>query len=130
MWGEFGNAFHATNATTQRKTGKAIHRSCVLFLSIRFLYFVASLRRRVSNRLLRLTGYCRLQGGSQCLEWGNGYTVGTKDWKEQNSYDLISKFFGILLTAVAASMGAPFWFDMLNKLINIRSVGHHAGTFR
>ncbi len=33
------------------------------------------------------------------------------------------KLIGILLTAVAASLGAPFWFDMLNKLINIRAVG-------
>lgn len=33
------------------------------------------------------------------------------------------KFFGLLLTAVAASLGAPFWFDVLNKVINIRSAG-------
>ena len=30
---------------------------------------------------------------------------------------------GWLLTAVAASLGAPFWFDLLGKLINIRSSG-------
>lgn len=29
-------------------------------------------------------------------------------------------FWGYLLTAVAISLGAPFWFDMLNKLIQIR----------
>ena len=28
-----------------------------------------------------------------------------------------------LLVALAASMGAPFWFDMLNKVISIRSAG-------
>jgi len=33
------------------------------------------------------------------------------------------KFFGLALTAVAASLGAPFWFDVLNKVINIRSAG-------
>jgi hypothetical protein len=65
----------------------------------------------------------KLQATGITWGWGNGYIVGTKDWKEQNSYDLISKLFGILLTTVAASMGAPFWFDMLNKLINIRAVG-------
>ncbi|HEV7508857.1 MAG TPA: hypothetical protein VGS07_28515 [Thermoanaerobaculia bacterium] len=32
-------------------------------------------------------------------------------------------FFGWLLTAFAISLGAPFWFDMLNKVINIRSSG-------
>jgi hypothetical protein len=29
-------------------------------------------------------------------------------------------FWGYLLTAVAISLGAPFWFDMLNKLVQIR----------
>jgi hypothetical protein len=32
-------------------------------------------------------------------------------------------FAGWLLTAVAASLGAPFWFDVLNKFINIRAAG-------
>jgi hypothetical protein len=28
-----------------------------------------------------------------------------------------------LVTAMALSLGAPFWFDMLNKVINLRSSG-------
>jgi hypothetical protein len=32
-------------------------------------------------------------------------------------------FAGWLLTAVAISLGAPFWFDLLNKFINIRAAG-------
>jgi hypothetical protein len=32
-------------------------------------------------------------------------------------------FFGWLLTAIAVSLGAPFWFDTLNKFMNIRSAG-------
>lgn len=35
----------------------------------------------------------------------------------------VKKFLGLLLTAVAAALGAPFWFDMLNKVMNIRSAG-------
>jgi hypothetical protein len=31
------------------------------------------------------------------------------------------KFFGWLLTGVAVSLGAPFWFDLLNKFMVIRS---------
>lgn len=31
------------------------------------------------------------------------------------------KIFGLMLTAVALSLGAPFWFDVLNKFIVIRS---------
>ena len=32
----------------------------------------------------------------------------------------VKKLFGFILTAFAISLGAPFWFDMLNKLVNIR----------
>lgn len=35
----------------------------------------------------------------------------------------MSKLLGLLLTAAAASLGAPFWFDMLNKFVNVRSAG-------
>ncbi|MGQ0814300.1 MAG: hypothetical protein ACT4O1_07520 [Gemmatimonadota bacterium] len=34
-----------------------------------------------------------------------------------------SKLLGLLITALAVSLGAPFWFDMLNKIVNIRSSG-------
>lgn len=30
---------------------------------------------------------------------------------------------GWILTAIAASLGAPFWFDLLNKFMNIRAAG-------
>jgi len=33
------------------------------------------------------------------------------------------KALGILVSALAASLGAPFWFDVLSKFINIRSAG-------
>ena len=33
------------------------------------------------------------------------------------------KVVGLLLTAFAVSQGAPFWFDTLNRLVNIRSTG-------
>jgi hypothetical protein len=31
--------------------------------------------------------------------------------------------FGWIITMMAISFGAPFWFDLLNKLVNIRSAG-------
>ena len=34
---------------------------------------------------------------------------------------LIPHFFGFLVTAIAISLGAPFWFDLLNKLIKLRT---------
>ncbi len=33
------------------------------------------------------------------------------------------KLIGLLVTAFALSLGAPFWFDMLNKVVNIRNAG-------
>jgi hypothetical protein len=35
---------------------------------------------------------------------------------------------GWLLTAMAISLGAPFWFDLINKFINIRMVGQKPST--
>ncbi|HEY9422443.1 MAG TPA: hypothetical protein VIW92_13585, partial [Thermoanaerobaculia bacterium] len=32
-------------------------------------------------------------------------------------------FLGFFMTAAALSLGAPFWFDLLNKLVNLRSAG-------
>ncbi|MFH1120614.1 MAG: hypothetical protein V1775_12395 [Bacteroidota bacterium] len=33
----------------------------------------------------------------------------------------VSKFFGLMITVFAISLGAPFWFDVLNKVANLRS---------
>jgi hypothetical protein len=34
-----------------------------------------------------------------------------------------AKLFGLLVTAFAASLGAPFWFDVLNRFMSVRSAG-------
>jgi hypothetical protein len=38
--------------------------------------------------------------------------------------------WGWLLTAIAVSLGAPFWFDILNKVITIRAAGKAPGEVR
>jgi hypothetical protein len=38
-------------------------------------------------------------------------------------FDWIVRICGWIITAFAVTLGAPFWFDMLNKFINIRSSG-------
>jgi hypothetical protein len=35
----------------------------------------------------------------------------------------VVKILGILFTALAVSLGASFWFDLLNKLVNLRASG-------
>jgi len=35
----------------------------------------------------------------------------------------LMKAVGLFLTGLAVSIGAPFWFDMLNKIVNLRSTG-------
>lgn len=37
--------------------------------------------------------------------------------------DVRRNFFGLFITAIAVSFGAPFWFDMLKKIITLRSAG-------
>jgi len=37
--------------------------------------------------------------------------------------DWVVKIFGLLLTTLALSQGAPFWFGLLQKLVNIRLAG-------
>jgi hypothetical protein len=42
------------------------------------------------------------------------------------TYDLsgwLQKFLGLLITGLAAAQGAPFWFDVLKKVVNVRSSG-------
>jgi len=36
-------------------------------------------------------------------------------------FDSWNNFLGCLVTAIALSLGSPFWFDMLNKLMKLRS---------
>jgi hypothetical protein len=36
----------------------------------------------------------------------------------------IIKLLGIAVTALAVSLGAPFWFDLLSKIVNLRSSGN------
>jgi hypothetical protein len=38
-----------------------------------------------------------------------------------NFLDWVCKLVGLFLTAAAISLGAPFWFDLLNKIVNLRA---------
>jgi hypothetical protein len=53
--------------------------------------------------------------------------IGWNDWTHFSesaipggNWDWVRAWVGWLLTAMAVSLGAPFWFDLLNKLVNVR----------
>jgi len=54
------------------------------------------------------------EGNAICKRFSN-LPVDTTGW--------LAKIVGLLMTGAAAAQGAPFWFDILKKLINVRSSG-------
>ncbi|GAB4525658.1 MAG: hypothetical protein OHK0046_41690 [Anaerolineae bacterium] len=42
-------------------------------------------------------------------------------WPPEDSSAWFEKIIGLLLTTVAVSLGAPFWFDVLKRIANIRN---------
>lgn len=49
------------------------------------------------------------------------YTSGVKSFSSTN---ILMSFLGWIITALAISLGAPFWFDLLNKLVKFRGTGN------
>lgn len=43
--------------------------------------------------------------------------------QSNNQSNIALKFIGIFLTALAARQGAPFWFDILKRFVNLRGTG-------
>jgi hypothetical protein len=54
-----------------------------------------------------------------------GWASDSKDIRSwpSGAWPITFKIFGILMTSFAILMGAPFWFDLLNKIINLRLSG-------
>jgi hypothetical protein len=49
------------------------------------------------------------------LGWSNEQLYDWNQWPQ--------RLIGWILTIVAVSLGAPFWFDILNKMMNVRNAG-------
>jgi hypothetical protein len=49
--------------------------------------------------------------------------MGWHDQTPHTFWEFLIKFFGLLFTTFALSLGAPFWFDVLKKLTSLRSTG-------
>ena len=46
----------------------------------------------------------------------------------ENKVSWLSYIFGCLITTIALSLGSPFWFDLLSKIIKLRSSGNQEKT--
>ena len=52
---------------------------------------------------------------------GVGLPIGWQNEKDPSAIGILAHIPGWLITALAISLGAPFWFDMLNKIMVVRS---------
>lgn len=52
-----------------------------------------------------------------------GIQLGWKDAYPDSLGAAISKIFGLLVSILAISLGAPFWFDILNRVMQVRAAG-------
>lgn len=79
-----------------------------------------------SNEVVRLKEAVReMNGFGLPIGWHEGElkTWWLDLWQAPPSATSIRAILGWLLTALAASLGAPFWFDTLNKIVTIRAGG-------
>ncbi|HEX2090862.1 MAG TPA: hypothetical protein VHG28_00615 [Longimicrobiaceae bacterium] len=93
--------------------------------SARALY--AAARAELDSLQLRL-GWTRQEAaGLGILQAGRGASPEYRlqwPWRWRwGAAQIWSKLVGLLITATALSLGAPFWFDALNKVINVRAAG-------
>ena len=52
-----------------------------------------------------------------------GMPLGWSGVRVEGRCGWLAKIAGLLMTGACVSLGAPFWFDLLNKLVNLRSSG-------
>jgi hypothetical protein len=76
---------------------------------------------------LRLTAQeakAMLDAANLPIGWAKGWGAPTPRTERRSTeiwFDIVAPMLGLLLTAVAATFGAPFWFDLLNKMMVVRS---------
>lgn len=61
---------------------------------------------------------------SVCTEWKEAQNPGSCSGLWSPLWFWLSRhWLGFIITSAALSLGAPFWFDLLNKLVSMRSAG-------
>ncbi len=52
------------------------------------------------------------------------FDTGTGPEQIPSTFDsIIAKIFGLLISAAALTLGAPFWFDLMSKVVRVRGTG-------
>jgi hypothetical protein len=60
------------------------------------------------------------------LGWTKSEFPAQKDGADWVAF-VLTKLVGMAVTLIAIMMGAPFWFDVLNKISNLRGNGNKPG---
>lgn len=55
--------------------------------------------------------------------WSDAATRPDLNWS-RGGWTIAQKVVGLLITGLALSLGAPFWFDLLSKFVNVRATGN------
>jgi hypothetical protein len=107
----------------------------VVFLNVDTISLVSSL---TSNTVMRASIVAAAQGAAQKpltidlkgIQENFQLIQPTPGWSilPDSPFSWISKIVGLLATTLAVSLGAPFWFDVLNKFMSFRSVGDSPPT--
>jgi hypothetical protein len=70
------------------------------------------------------SGYQEMDEANNLLAFGwDKKPASTTAKPPMTFYERCKKPVGLLLTAIAISLGAPFWFDLLNRLVKLRGTG-------
>lgn len=82
---------------------------------------------KVPCNLAALSAYDKQGAPTHILEIVIGKTcypvVNAPPLNQDNILGWLTKLLGLVLTGMAAAQGAPFWFDILKKIVNVRGSG-------
>lgn len=79
--------------------------------------------RQINNQVKKIADF-KAQLSNDVYSIGYNETDGfCKEWEGNDKFDWIFKIIGMLITVLALQVGSTFWFDTLNKVINLRGTG-------
>jgi hypothetical protein len=104
------------------ESAKAIHQA----LQERTLESLKDLRAKLKDRAMPFPWFI-----SSNVDWPMERL--NKKWREffgvREAWDeFIAGFWGKLLTALMVAMGAPFWYEIIGKVVNVRGTGSKPAT--